>query len=148
MTDPFEYIEKNFAEAKGKVSNSGSYEDLPEGKYQMVIKDVVAEQSKAKQKWQLKWTFEVMTNQYSGRKHFTRTPLEGDYAHISLNTAAGTGLNITTSTDLREAVNGEKFTGIVVNVSISAKGNTFIDKPIEVVKETSKPAAEEDIPWD
>ncbi len=147
MTDPFEYIEKNFVEAKEKVTTSSSYEDLPEGKYQMVIKDVIAEQAKSSKRWQLKWTFDVITNKYAGRRHFVRTALEGEYAHISLNMAIGTGVKIENSADLRDAINNEKFIGIVVNVSISTKGHTFIEKPVEVAEET-KAAKDEDIPWD
>lgn len=133
--------EQNWLDAKVEKSEKV---ELVTGTYTMAIESVEISQSKSKGQWQMTWTLKVLDTMFAGKKHWVRTPLEGDYISITKKTVHACGFEIEEgfSDALLSLVKGEAFNGLVLEVYISDKGNTFINRLVNketVVKDTKNP---------
>jgi hypothetical protein len=137
MSDPFESGDKNW---KDTEVSQGSYDKLPAGDYHMQIEDVSVAQSSHKKVWQVVWKMVVVSPDSKGRKHWMRTPLEGQYLSITKNTVWACGLNPETMADLKKMIQMESFNGITVEVKITEKDQTFVNKVVETQAEEAPTA--------
>jgi hypothetical protein len=136
--------EQNWLDAKVEKSEKT---ELTTGTYKMQIENVEIGQSKSKGLWQMTWTLKVLDTMFEGKKHWARTPLEGDFISISKKAVHACGFDIEEgfSEVLLSLVKGEAFNGLVIEVYISDKGNTFFNG---IVGETKEKVADSKNPWD
>ena len=136
--------EQNWLDAKVEKNEKT---ELTTGTYTMQIESVEINQSKSKGQWQMVWKLKIMDTMFAWKNHYMRTPLEGDYISITKKTVHCCGFEIEEgfSEALLSLVKGEAFNGLILEVFISDKGNTFVNG---LANETKEKVADAKNPWD
>ena len=137
-------FDKEWAEAE--VRNDKNFEQVPDGKYQVVVDEVEIVESKAGN-LQLKWQFAVFNGSHKGRKLWKYNGLEkSDHIEYLKKDIATAGLEIAKLSDLPG--NLKYLLDQVLEITVKTKGdftNIYINKSLndEVVKEVD----DDDLPF-
>ncbi len=158
--DVFETEEKNWAGIN--IEQQGEYVALKAGTYQCVIKNVETVIANSGLN-QLKWELEVIAGENCGKRHYFRTPLEGQWLSITKNAVWACGLFPETMQELKRLIQKSAFTGLVIEIKITEKDSTYINKvfnveansstpttaaaPAAIAEKPSTSSSDEPIPW-
>lgn len=141
MEDVFTLEDKNWKAAKWEEKKSN---DLPKGSYVGKVVEVEAVQAKSGNKiWQMAWKVEIQTGLFDKQMYYFRTPLEGELIYISKKTVHSCGFEIESMAELKSLIQNEAFNGLLLDIFISDKGNTFVNG---LVKEVDEKSDDKD-PW-
>ena len=127
-----------------------TFENLPDGKYQVSIQEVRFENAKTSGRLQLAWVFQVESGQHKGRKVFHYRGLDKEESVGWMKKeVARCGLKVEQITDLPDKL--EELLFRIIEITLKTKKNNgeefqncFINKLLEEPAEGSYVAANED----
>ncbi len=114
--------------------NEGSYENLPDGKYQVAVEEVSLEYSKASNRPQVKWKLRVLVGEYKGHPIYRYNGIENydqvTYLKKDLHTC---GLDLEKLSDLEDRM--YELIGVTLEVQLKTKGefqNCYFNKRLNL----------------
>ena len=114
--------EYQVAWSEAEVNDGGSFENLPDGKYQVSIEEVRFENAKASGRLQLAWVFNVLSGKSKGRKVFHYRGLDSEESVGWMkNDIHRCGLKVESITDLPDML--PQLLDRVIEITLKTKKN-------------------------